>query len=80
MTLTLSRILNQHFGKNFFEFINGYRVEEAKRLLRDPDQQTASMLDILAAAGFTSKSTFNSIFKKHLGQTPSQYRQEHSVK
>ena len=77
---TLSRILNQHFGKNFFEFINGYRVEEAKRLLRDPDQQTASMLDILAAAGFTSKSTFNSIFKKHLGQTPSQYRQEHSVK
>ncbi len=77
---TLSRILNQHFGKNFFEFINGDRVEEAKRLLRDPDQQSASMLDILAAAGFTSKSTFNSIFKKHLGQTPSQYRQDHSVK
>ncbi len=75
---TLSRILNQHFGKNFFEFINGYRVEEAKRLLRDAEHQNASMLDILAMSGFTSKSTFNTIFKKHLGQTPSQYRQEHS--
>jgi AraC-like DNA-binding protein len=75
---TLSRILNQHFGKNFFEFINGYRVEEAKRLLRDAEHQNASMLDILAMAGFTSKSTFNTIFKKHLGQTPSQYRQENS--
>ncbi len=72
---TLSRILNQHFGKNFFEFINSYRVEEAKKLLASPACQNWTMLDILAESGFTSKSTFNAIFKKQVGQTPSQYRQ-----
>ncbi len=72
---TLSRILNQHFGKNFFEFINSYRVEEAKKLLASPACQHWTMLEILAESGFTSKSTFNAIFKKQLGQTPSQYRQ-----
>ncbi|HEY7886535.1 MAG TPA: AraC family transcriptional regulator [Cellvibrionaceae bacterium] len=72
---TVSRILNQHFGKNFFEFINSYRVEESKRLLADPALADSTMLEILAEAGFTSKSTFNAIFKKQVGQTPSQYRQ-----
>lgn len=71
---TLSRILNQHFGKNFFEFINSYRVEEAKRLLRAPESQHWTILEVLADAGFTSKSTFNAIFKKQVGKTPSQYR------
>lgn len=72
---TVSRILNQHFGKNFFEYINGYRVEEAKRLLTGADTREWNMLEILSASGFTSKSTFNAIFKKQVGQTPSQYRQ-----
>lgn len=72
---TLSRILNQHFGKNFFEFINGFRVQEAKRLLSAPEYQHWSILEVLAEAGFTSKSTFNAIFKKQVGKTPSQYRQ-----
>lgn len=71
---TLSRILNQHFGKNFFEFINHYRVEEAKRLLASDEHAHSSMLHILAESGFTSKSTFNAVFKKQVGQTPSQYR------
>jgi AraC-like DNA-binding protein len=71
---TLSRILNQNFGRNFFEFINAYRVDEAKRLLSCPEHKDSSMLEVMHEAGFTSKSTFNAIFKKHLGQTPSQYR------
>lgn len=75
---TLSRILNQHFGKNFFEFINSYRVEQAKHLLCDPDKQHWTMLQVLAESGFTSKSTFNAIFKKQVGKTPSQYRKEQS--
>jgi len=75
---TLSRILNQHFGKNFFEFINEHRIEEAKRLLADPEKKDWNMLDILAEAGFSSKSTFNAIFKKYVGQTPSQYRKHPS--
>ncbi|WP_232305552.1 helix-turn-helix domain-containing protein [Gilvimarinus polysaccharolyticus] len=73
---TLSRILNQHFGKNFFEFINSYRVEQAKQLLLDSDKQSWTMLQVLAESGFTSKSTFNAIFKKQVGKTPSQYRKE----
>src|SRR5690625_7912958 len=66
---TLSRILNQHFGKNFFEFINSYRVEEAKRLLSAPEFRHWTILEVLADAGFTSKSTFNAIFKKQVGKT-----------
>jgi AraC-like DNA-binding protein len=76
---TLSRILNQHFGKNFFEFINSYRVEQAKHLLKEPDKQHWTMLQILAESGFTSKSTFNAIFKKQVGKTPSQYRKEQGL-
>lgn len=75
---TFSRILNQHFGKNFFEFINEHRVNEAKRLLADPDKKDLNMLDILAEAGFSSKSTFNAIFKQYTSQTPSQYRRSPS--
>ncbi len=70
----LSRILNQHFGKNFFEFINEYRINDAKQLLLDPKNLDRPILDILYEAGFTSKSTFNAIFKKNLGLTPSQFR------
>lgn len=75
---TLSRILNQYFGKNFFEFINEYRVEEAKHLLADPEKKNLNMLELLAEAGFSSKSTFNAIFKQYTGQTPSQFRRSPS--
>lgn len=75
---TLSRILNQHFGKNFFEFINEYRVNEAKRLLTAAEKKSLTMLDILAESGFSSKSTFNAIFKKQVGETPSEYRRKHN--
>lgn len=71
---TLSRILNQYFGLNFFEFINSYRVEGAKQLLRDPAKKDKPILELMGEAGFTSKSTFNAIFKKQVGKTPSQYR------
>ncbi|WP_347331670.1 helix-turn-helix domain-containing protein [Marinimicrobium locisalis] len=71
---TLSRILNQHFEKNFFEFVNSYRIEEAKQLLSDPQQSGKTILELMNDAGFTSKSTFNTLFKKHVGQTPSQFR------
>jgi len=71
---TLSRILNQHFGLNFFEFINRYRTETAKQLLRDPNKTDMPIIDVMNEAGFTSKSTFNAIFKKQVGKTPSQYR------
>lgn len=72
-TRLLSSIMNRHFNRNFFEFINQYRIEEAKRLLA---QQGMNVLDILYAAGFNSKSTFNMLFKKSVGMPPSDYRKK----
>jgi AraC-like DNA-binding protein len=68
----LSEVLNLHAGKNFYEFINGYRVEFVRERLEENTQQT--VLDISLEAGFSSKSTFNAIFKKFTGQTPTEYR------
>ncbi len=70
----LSNTINRHFKQNFFEFVNYYRVEEAKSLLADPEQKTKTMIEVMADCGFNSKATFNTFFKKLVGATPSQYR------
>lgn len=70
----LSNIINRHFDCNFFEFINSYRVEEAKRMLADGKHADKTMLDIMLDVGFNSKATFNTLFKKKAGMTPSEYR------
>lgn len=74
-THELSYVLNEGFGLNFFQFINGYRVEEAKRLLASAQHQHLSMVGIAFEAGFSSKTTFNTTFKKVTGLTPSQFVQ-----
>lgn len=74
----LSEVLNRHAGKNFYEFINGYRVDFVCRRLRQASDQ--SVLSIAMEAGFSSKSTFNAIFKRYTGRTPTQFRMERSVK
>ena len=71
---TLSNVINRHFELNFFEFINRYRVEEAKHLLQNPELNNKTMIEIMAESGFNSKATFNTFFKKLVGSTPSQYR------
>lgn len=71
----LSRAINQGFGQNFFEFVSGYRVAQARRLLEDAGS-TTSILDVMYDAGFNSKSVFNTAFKKATGMTPSQYRSQ----
>lgn len=71
----LSRAINQGFGQNFFEFVSGYRLAQARHLLEDAGS-TASILDIMYEAGFNSKSVFNTAFKKATGMTPSQYRSQ----
>lgn len=72
----LSVIMNQHFKKNFFEFVNHYRIEEAKQLLTSAEHKKTNVLDIMFDIGFNSKATFNTFFKKHTGKTPSQYRKD----
>ncbi|MCL1112820.1 MULTISPECIES: helix-turn-helix domain-containing protein [Shewanella] len=73
----LSTIINRHFNKNFFEFINHYRIEESKNLLKYMDNRKATMLDIMDMAGFNSKATFNTFFKKVTGVTPTEYRKNY---
>ncbi len=73
---TLSNAINRHYEQNFFEFVNHYRIDEAKLLLADPDQKSKTMIDVMADCGFNSKATFNTFFKKVVGLTPSQYRTE----
>jgi len=71
----LSVAIRQNFKTNFYEFINSYRIDEAKRLLTDEHNSERTILEILGDAGFNSKATFNAFFKKLVGVTPSQYRQ-----
>jgi AraC-like DNA-binding protein len=70
----LSQVINEKFGHNFFDFINGYRVESFKSKISDPGYRDYSFLGIALDCGFNSKSAFNRIFKQKTGLTPSQYK------
>jgi AraC-like DNA-binding protein len=69
----LSQVINEKVGKNFYDFVNQYRLEEFKRLLSDPKNRHLTLLSLAIDCGFNSKSSFNRHFKKVTGQTPSQY-------
>ncbi len=75
----LTEVINTRFGKNFYDFVNAYRVAEVRRQLQEPATQHLTILALAYDAGFNAKSTFNTIFKKHVGKTPSQVRREASV-
>jgi AraC-like DNA-binding protein len=70
----LTAIFNGHFKMNFYEFINNYRIKEAKEILKTDKEQTIS--DVFLAVGFNSKSVFNTFFKKNTGMTPSEFRKQ----
>ncbi|PCK02944.1 MAG: hypothetical protein COA42_21600 [Alteromonadaceae bacterium] len=74
---TLSSLINQQFQMNFFEYINSFRLLEAKRLLRDPQYQAQSIVDLAFRAGYNSKTTFYRLFKIEAGTSPSIYRKQH---
>lgn len=69
----LSRVINAGFGKNFNDFINEYRVEAVKVALSDSEFSHFSILGIAFECGFNSKATFNRVFKKFTGHSPSEY-------
>ena len=70
----LSQTINEQLEQTFSDFINSYRVEEAKKKLLDPALKHLSVLGIAEGVGFNSKSSFNSVFKKHTNMTPSEFR------
>jgi AraC-like DNA-binding protein len=70
----LSFVINDKVGKSFYDFINEYRVNEVMKLLKEPGRRGEKLLSIAFDAGFNSKPSFNSVFKKVTGITPSAYR------
>jgi AraC-like DNA-binding protein len=75
-TYLVSQAINEGTKRNFYELINGYRVEEAKRLLLDPKSRNYTILSVAFEAGFNSKTTFNTVFKKFTGLTPTDFREK----
>ncbi|MCP4218785.1 MAG: helix-turn-helix domain-containing protein [bacterium] len=75
----LSQVLNEQMGEAFYDLINGYRIEAARRILEGTDTSElpgsgGTILDIGLEVGFNSKPTFNRVFKKYTGMSPSQYK------
>lgn len=73
--IELSSILNNEFKKNFFDFVNTYRIEEFKKKLTDPANKNLTLLGIATNCGFNSKATFNRVFKNYTQLTPKAFKQ-----
>ena len=74
----LSQTINSRLGKNFLDFINSYRVDEARNLLSKSGANGRTILEIAYESGFNSKSVFNKAFKKHAGIAPKEFRKKTS--
>lgn len=70
----LSLLINHKLQQHFYDFVNTYRIEEAMEILKDSTKSKMTVLEILYEVGFNSKSSFNTAFKKHTGDTPTVYR------
>ncbi|MBK8491549.1 MAG: AraC family transcriptional regulator [Saprospirales bacterium] len=73
----LTEVLNTTLGKNFYQFVNEYRVEAVKQMLISPKGRNISIEAIGFDCGFNSKSTFFSVFKSLTETTPAQYQEQH---
>ena len=69
----LSKLINHAFGRNFFDYLNNYRVQEFVQLRKDPRRAHHNILDLAYQSGFNSKSAFNRAFRKEMGEAPSTY-------
>jgi len=73
----LRRLINQHMGyRNFADFLNGYRIDEAKLRLADPENRRTQVLVIAMDLGYGSLGPFNRAFKDRTGQTPTEFRKQ----
>ncbi|MGG8497804.1 helix-turn-helix domain-containing protein [Tenacibaculum sp. TC6] len=73
---TLSLIINTIANKSFIDYLNEMRIEQAKKLLTNPNYEKYTIASIGLESGFNSKSTFFTVFKKHTGVTPFTYRNQ----
>jgi AraC-like DNA-binding protein len=70
----LSVLINHHMNQHFFDFVNEFRIQKAMQILKDSSKSKHTILEILYEVGFNSKSSFNTAFKKHTNQTPTEFR------
>jgi len=70
----ITQVINGKLGKNFYRYINEYRVDEVKRKVALGEAERLSILGVALDSGFNSKSSFNEAFKGIMGSTPSEYR------
>lgn len=70
----LSLLINHHINQHFFDFINEYRIQKAMQILKDSSKSKLTILEIIYEVGFNSKSSFNTAFRKHTNQTPTEFR------
>ncbi len=75
----LSTLLNQYLDTSFYDFINNYRVEEVKTKMANPAFEKYTLMAIAYESGFNSKTSFNRIFKKSTGYSPSAYKKKFLV-
>lgn len=76
----ISTFINNNLNKNFFTFINDYRIRESMNRIKDVEYADLTIMAIAFDSGFNSKSSFNSLFKKYNGITPSEYQKQHFKK
>lgn len=79
-TCYLSQIINGYYSQHFHDFINKYRIEESKKLMRNPLNSHKSILELAYEVGFNSKSAFNRAFKKHTNITPSEFKKNNPTR
>jgi AraC-like DNA-binding protein len=72
----LTQVFTMGIGKNFYTYVNDFRLAEVKSRLKDPAYKNFSLLAIAFDSGFNSKTSFNTLFKKYTGLTPSEYQRK----
>ena len=75
----LSQVINDSLNKNFYDFINSYRIKESIKYLSGSENNKKTILEVLYEAGFNSKSTFYKVFKDHTGQNPTEFKKQNSL-
>ena len=69
----VSQVINTRLKRNFFDLVNGYRIDTAKEIFTKNEDPNLTVLEVMFDVGFSSKSSFNTQFKKRAGLTPTEF-------
>ena len=75
-----SQVINEHFDKGFFDFINFYRIKEAINLMESDKNNKLTIIEIIFKSGFNNKVSFYKHFKKYIGKTPLDFKNNLNAK